>query len=157
MALHLDKWIDHMTNKFITIKNISLMNKNEKKTFLCLDRNMYDLCSDNFNKGEFIATEFFKKNYILDYIHNDNLTGIGKMKNIDINYSIFNFDINYEYDYWYPLDNNGFLPNYDHQGFFNLNNVKKDWKKYPLNTLLGWRGPMLQWQDVENAPKIYYN
>lgn len=157
MALHIDKWVEYMTDKFITIENISSMKKNDKETFLALDRNMYDLCSDNFNKGEFIASNFFKENYILDYIHNNDLSGIGKWQTIDKNYSLFNFDINYEDHDWYPLDKNGYLPNKDPQGFFNLTSIKKYWKDYPKNTLVGWRGQMIKWSDVSDSPKIYYN
>jgi len=157
MALHINNWVEHMQNKFVTIKDIVNMKQNDTETFLCLDRNMYDLFNPHFNKGEIPAKQFFKENYIIDYIHNSNLNGLAFWKGISENYVPFYFQLNYKDNDWYPLDKNGYLPDSDPQEFVNLTGVNKYWKDYPETTLVGWRGEMINWKDVCNSPNVFYS
>jgi len=152
-----DDWIKHMSSQFITINDIKKLQQNDKIKFLCLDRNVYDLCDWN-SKGDIKNPElFFGNNYTFEYTHYENLKGSAKwnFQNDDENPVPFEFEIEYKQDHWYPLTD-GNLPEKDCQGFFKFpKNMKKDWKEYPPNTCIGWRGPMLLWNTVKNGPQIY--
>ena len=69
-------------------------------------------------------------------------------------YKPFEFDIEYLEGNWYPLTD-GYLPPKDPQGFAKLNfKTKKHWKEFPKTTRVGWRGPMIKWDDLDKLPNI---
>ena len=160
-ALPLKLWLIIMEDKHITIKDIIKMNIGESKKLLCLDRNFYDFIN-NTNKP-INAKDFFKYNYIVEYTHKNNLKGTLKYLGdwSDNKPQMFNFDLEYIKNHWYPLNNDGNLPINDLQGFakfpWSKDKIKPvSWKDYSTNTRVGWRGPMILWEDVCNSPKIIF-
>lgn len=66
----------------------------------------------------------------------------------------FEFDIEYQKGNWFPLTN-GMLPAKDPQGFANFRFQKpKSWKEFPKTTHVGYRGPMIKWDDLDKLPNI---
>lgn len=157
-SLDLWSWILHMRNKCLTIQDILEMKKGDTIKLLCLDRNVGDF-ADNYELSAEKASEFFKDNYIITYRHNKDLQGEWFFHNHlhDDGFDNFEFHIEYKTGCWYPLTE-GRLPDTDPQGFSDINkNTKKDWKEYPTDTHIGWRGPMVRWDIVENddTPSVY--
>jgi len=159
-SLSIEEWLAFMKSKCITIDFITNLNQNQKVKLLCIDRNFYDLIENN-QYGVYSPEEFFAHNYIINYKHNHDLSGFANW-NFDNNdeYSPFNFHLNYVNDSWYPLNNEGKLEfNEIEVKIFNIDvqNIEKKWQEYSGNTLVGWRGEMLLWDDAIQSPKINFN
>jgi hypothetical protein len=162
MSIPINKWVDKMKPNYLKISDIESLRKGEKLKLLCIDRNFYDLCDNSMVYTEtnpeipIKPTLFCKNNYIIDYIHCENIQGESHWKGIDTKYeySAFNFHLNYFSHYWYPLDNNGFLPKKDPDGMMNFKDIELNYKNYDKSTLIGWRGPMLKWSDVEASTDL---
>ena len=155
--LTIEEWLEHMSTKFLTIGDITDLSANQSLKILCIDHNFMDICKGRHQKlGKSTpAVDFVQKNYIINYIHLHDLTGLVSWNYDNFKeYSCFNFHLNYKQEYWSPLDGEGYLPDTDFQGFFNLDQVEKDYRQYPLNTKIGWRGPMIKWTDVIESPNI---
>jgi hypothetical protein len=156
-AYNINVWLEMMRPKYLTIKDILNMDPGQKETFLCIDRNFYDLIDHN-SIGEILPPiEFLKNNYIYEYTHDHDLHGttIWKTNPPEDISEPFNFDINYYGEMWYPLNDEGCLPYRDSQGLFSFATIKRDYKEYDDDTLIGWRGPMINMNDVINSPHIY--
>lgn len=67
----------------------------------------------------------------------------------------FEFEIEYAKGKWYPLSK-GVLPAKDSQGAFKLLGTAKHWSEFPKTTHVGWRGPMIAWENLDKLPKIYF-
>jgi hypothetical protein len=67
----------------------------------------------------------------------------------------FEFDIEYKDDSWYPLEN-GLLPSLPKTGTGLLDGRYKKWNELPKDTCVGWRGPMILWNDLDTLPNCYY-
>ena len=153
---NIENWLEFMSPDYLKIKDIVKMEPGQKETFLCIDRNFYELIYSNETGKIYTPGEFFKSNYIIEYTHDYNLHGTAVWIDKDISSEPFNFHINYYKQNWYPLDNNGYLPSNDPQGFVSFEpQRKKYWEDFPNNTLIGWRGPMINWKHVLNSPNIY--
>jgi hypothetical protein len=75
---------------------------------------------------------------------------------IDSTDANFEFHVEYKKNYWYPFDN-GKLPKADPQGVFIIpSDIPRDYREFPKNTCLGWRGPMLKWELVATQPEVYW-
>ena len=66
----------------------------------------------------------------------------------------FEFEIEYKKNNWYPLIN-GTLPAEDEQGFSQLLGIEKNWSEFPKKTHIGWRGPIILWNDLKHLDKVY--
>ncbi len=151
----IDNWLEFMSPDYLKIKDITKMDPGQKETFLCIDRNFYDFIYLNEIGKIYTPGEFFIHNYIIEYTHKYGLHGNIQWINDD-KIEPFNFDINYYKNYWYPLDKNGYLPSKDPQGFVSLEIQRaKYWEDFPNDTLIGWRGPMINWKYILNSPNIY--
>ena len=154
-SIHINEWLNIMKHKYITIKDIEKLNEGECIKLLAIDRNFYDLIDNNEDGVSTPPEIFLQDNYIFEYTHNNGLNGTIrwiKEERIDN----FNFHINYNNYDWYPLNNEGKLPEDDPQGLFSFKDIKKNYREYPKDTLIGWRGPMLLWEDVINDNIMIY-
>ena len=154
----LEEWIDMNRQKFITIHNITTLEPGQTIKLLCIDRNFYDCLPVNvYSPDSAMDPEsFFQNNYIAEYRHGSDLH-VDLMMNCDNEWSPFNFHLNYRDHSWYPLNNDGILPYEDPQGFADFSGVQLDYRDYPAGTLVGWRGPMIEWKHVENSDNIYWD
>lgn len=153
----LSKWIDKTRKYWLTIKDIEKIKINKKIKLVVLDRNIYDN-KDVFKKGTLYKPENFFINDSAVY-WKTSIAGLdGKIKhkwqnNTDEPYNI-GFDIEYKKNNWYPLIN-GILPAEDEQGFSQLLGVEKSWSEFPKTTHIGWRGPIIIWDDLKHLDKVY--
>ena len=157
MALEFSKWIDETCNYKLMIKDVMNMKKGDIMAVLVLDRNIGDVSMDANPENVIIDPyEFFRYNFAT-YIHDSGLKGIMiyHWKNEDYRDDDFEFDIEYETGNWYPLEN-GYLPKRDPQGFSEFNYPRDiSWTEFPINTGIGWRGPMILHKYINYLPNIY--
>ena len=139
----LEKWLEQA--KYVTIADIEKLEYGTKKQFLCLEKNYYRKIT--YAKLE----DIFKGNIILQYSHLADLAGTVKWTD-DTSPKEFEFHIECVPDFWFPLCK-GTLPDFNVPPFLNLPNFQTDWKNYPKNTRIGWRGPIIDWDDVQNSPE----
>ena len=168
MTVTLNKLLENKKDKHLNISDIEKMKSGDKIKLLCIDRNFYDLIDHNLNQPPSKPEDFFEFNYKIEYSHDKDLIGLSKWdyggeptSNSDSdnghNDEIpFTFDLNYKDESWYPLNSMGYLPEKDPQGYCNFKGVELNYKNYPTNTRIGWRGPMLKWNDVINGDDIVY-
>jgi len=118
---------------------------------------MYDILL-NVNKPNTLYTskDFFRFN-TATYIHKKGLQGtlIFHHDDDDVIIPSFEFHVHCDTFCWYPLKN-GILPAEDDEGLGNLYGYEITSEELPLDTNIGWRGPMILWKNVEKMPDIYW-
>ena len=122
---------------------------------LCIDRNFFDLIDHNINKGSVPFSAFFKKSYKLKYIHEHNLCGQGQFN--DMEPMKFNFELEYNDECWYPMNDDGLLPDNNDFGRPLNTSYGNNYRDYPSNTRIGWRGPMIRISDIIDDEFYYDN
>lgn len=151
-------WIEKTRKYWLTINDIKKLKVNKKIKLLVLDRNVYD-CKDKFKRGTLYKPEKFFVDNSAIYWKNTIVNLEGKIKHkwqdTDDEPYDFEFEIEYKKNNWYPLKN-GILPATDEQGFSDLLGEDKSWIDFPKNTHIGWRGPMILWENLKKLEKIYY-
>ena len=146
-----NKWILKTKPIHATIKSIKDIPIGKSQSFLCLDRNAFELAEKYMSvcrEGEVVSPSLlFTDNYYIKF----NKTGSG----ITGNYKIYcginellqnktkddirhDFDIEFEFDEWYPLKN----------GVLSTSGIK--WSEFPKKTRLGWRGPMIPLEHIDD-------
>jgi hypothetical protein len=158
-------WENETRHLHATIQSILDIPIEESRIFLCLDRNAIESVEDEigeFEEGSIITpSDIFTNNY---YIRFNRISEI--MGKIDIfcgkedfdspegDGKRTEFDINYQKENWYPLEN-GELPARDSQLGTALLDEVRDWKSFPKTTRLGFRGPMIPIEKIDEI-KIKY-
>jgi hypothetical protein len=153
----LEKWMQQYRKYWITIKDIEKLKPNKKIKLLVLDRNVWD-DKNKFKKGKLYKPENFFVDNSAVYFKNNMASLNGKIKhqwqnNNEEPYN-FEFEIEYKKNNWYPLTN-GILPAEDEQGFSELLGEDKSWSEFSKNTHIGWRGPMILWDDLKKLKKVW--
>ena len=60
MTITLEKWLENMTEKYLTISDIEGLQSGDSLNLLCLDRNFFDLIEHNLNKPSCRPDFFFQ-------------------------------------------------------------------------------------------------
>ncbi len=152
------KWEGKAEEYALTIGDILDFKPGEEVELLLLHRNIFDgTTRPNVNKPKYHYTpKHFFRNEKWIYTHTKNLKGSLRMVNgDDLEVSDFEWELNIsDYDAtdkyvgslsWYPLENGKMKP---------LKN--KQWSTFPKDTLVGWRGPAIYWDNLKDLPKITY-
>ena len=159
-------WEDSVRDQCLTIADILDLQPGQQIKVLHMDRNLGDSsCQNSTGNHLFRPSDFFRTSTAV-YTHESGLKGTIKYSWQDgpdyrddpecQNPRPFEFDLEYKRDSWYPL-NNGCLPARDPQGFSDFNyNVPKPWQDFSATTRVGWRGPMLLWDKVDDQPDVYW-
>lgn len=156
-GLELEKWEIKAKDLWLTVGTIGILKPGSIIKLLVMDRNMYDILL-NSNKPNTLYTskEFFRFN-TATYIHKKGLQGtlIFHHDDGDVVIPSFEFHVHCDTFCWYPLKN-GILPAEDDEGLGKLYGYEITSEELPLNTNIGWRGPMILWKNVEKMPDIYW-
>lgn len=153
-GLEISEWEEYTRDKCLTIKDVENLRPGQKLKVVTLDRNVYDIAFDCNEPGKLHDAKHFYRESVATYYHESDLKG--KIKMEDVGKMEFEFDIEWAKDEWYPLTN-GKLPENDPQGFSKFpDNMLLDWKDYPKDTRIGWRGPMILLDKMDSLPKVYY-
>ena len=125
-----------------------------------LDRNMFDLsCDDQINPiGQPIRpSEFFRRGYFIDFTRRDDLKGTWRWTFDDYTYTDNDreFDLALGEHLWYPMKDSK-VPEKDWQGIFTIPEdfAGKHYQELPLNTKIGWRGPMMLASNMDKCPDV---
>lgn len=153
----IDEWIKQTKPHHLRIKDIMNLQIGQKLEVYHLDRNLIDCVENDSGLKPHITypPERFLENSVATYTHNNELNG-----NIffpEINQDMeFEFHIEFNKNHWYPLTN-GRLPLTDDQGFSDFGEKSGwHWSQFPLDTRIGWRGPMIVTSKIKMLPKVYY-
>lgn len=152
-SLEVTKWIKHTKKYHLTINDITQLQSGEKLTVVHLDRNVLDSVEYS-NKASVITDphEFFKQSVGV-YTHQSNL--VGNFEDVDFERE-FEFDVEYKKNHWYPLEE-GHLPTDDEQRRCSFGEKAGwNWRQFPTNTRIGWRGPMIEISKLKLCPKVYW-
>jgi hypothetical protein len=145
-----------------TIQTIVDIPIGNSQVFLCLDRNVLDSAGDVFaecyeSDTEVLPSNVFGAGYHIKFTKiGEGLTGTfivaNSLDEIDDedpdDDSRTDFDIEYIPNHWFPMEN-GSLPANDWQGFAHLSGVAKSWTTFDPSTRLGWRGPMIPLERID--------
>jgi len=157
-GLEMDEWVDHIRDQCLTIQDIKELKHNEQIKVLVMDRNLGDVvCEENSSNTLFDPEVFFRYNSAT-YTHCSGLKGSIHYywNEEDYEEKDFEFDLEYQKDMWYPLQD-GCLPPQDSQGFSTFKfDTHKPWEEFPPSTRVGFRGPMLLWQKLSQTPKVWW-
>ena len=145
-GLDLEQWENISSEYHLTIYNIQGLKPGDKIDVLILDRNVMDIVCD-INEADVLypPNEFFRQNRHT-YTHGEGLQGIlhlhyGNTEEDTILVD-FEFDLLTEEGVWLPLKDEKLGDNH--------------WSSFPATTKVGWRGPMVKWDDVDKIGSIYY-
>lgn len=122
-----------------------------------LDRNMFDLsCDVKYNKINVPTkpSHFFKNGYYIEFTRRLGIFGTWKWtydNHIDEGRE---FDIKLSNGIWYPLNSGHILK--QKETFFDIPKkfINKHYTKLPVNTYIGWRGPMMLAENMDKCPNI---
>ena len=148
-GLEIEEWQEKVRDKWITSGDIGKLKTGDTIKVLVMDRNLYDIVL-SVNKPSILHTA--------TYVHDTGLHGKITFHfgdDDDIVHDKFEFHVLFNDSCWYPL-RNGVLPAADEQGLFPLMGREVRWDEFPLDTPVGWRGPMILWEDVKTMPDIYW-
>ena len=156
-GFEVNKWMNRIRKHYLRISDVLKMKKGDKIKLLVLDRNVTDITSKNKTNKELVSytpKHFFRKNFAV-YTHNSKLKGT--IKYFNINSMNFQFEIEYQKNNWYPLNNNGKLGKKDRQGFADFKDkAGLHYSEFPKSTPLGFRGPMIKYSSLKDLPKVYW-
>ena len=153
-GLEVSEWEEHTRDKCLTIKDVECLRPGQKLKVVTLDRNVYDIAFHCNEPGKLHDAKHFYRENVATYTHKSDLKG--KIKMDDVGKMDFEFDIEWAKDEWYPLTD-GKLPEKDPQNFSDFpNNMLLDWKDYPKDTRIGYRGAMILLDKMDEMPKVYY-
>lgn len=147
--LRLEDWIEKAREFKLRIADVISMKNGSSVDLLSLHRNVYDIVCDNNERNIVYEPEKFFSDCKVTYTHSKDLTGI-------LDNNTFEFHLEYKDKCWYPLKN-GKLPKQDKQKLFQFDHTKiTDWKKFPLNTGVGFRGELIPWDVVKYQPNVFW-
>tara|TARA_B100002019_G_scaffold261224_1_gene247833 strand:+ start:16 stop:855 length:840 start_codon:yes stop_codon:yes gene_type:complete len=154
-ALEFAKWYNNSRKYWLTIKDIERMKNKGKIVVLPLHRNVLDGPQTYHKENTPYKPETFFKT------EKDTFVNYGNMSGIFIKYDQHDktpkpLDIEYKKDKWYPLFD-GYLPDKDVQTGNKLLGKKKHWTEFKKNSHIGFRGPMILWDDLKKLPKLYFD
>lgn len=166
-GLELGDWIRETKIYHLRIIDVMNLRPGQQIKVLVMDRNLYDIvCKDGTGNTLFPAEEFFKSNTAV-YTHSYDMKGTIKYSWQDEPCNRndpeckdpypFEFEIEYAPRSWYPLTDNC-LPARDPQeiALFDHDEPKR-WTDFPQNTRVGWRGPMMKWEDVVVQENVFWH
>ena len=155
-ALKQEDWIQQIESKSLRIKDITELKAGTVLKLLVIDRNALERgVRDNTPNTVYEPEEFFKTSFAM-YKHDTDLKGKILFGGDDGKFQDFEFDLYLsEAQCWYPLKNQS-IPAKDEQGYFDFNFGKpKYYSEFDKNTEVGWRGPMIMWEELKNMPRVY--
>ena len=152
------EWENKAKEYALTIEDILDLESGDEVELLLLHRNIWDpTTSPKINKPKYNYTPnyFFRQEKWI-YTHIKDLTGLlrrdgeefdmAKKFEWELNISEYGvFDPVIGYLKWYPLKNGKMKP-------MSL----KSWKVFQKNTMVGWRGSALYWENLKDLPRIFY-
>lgn len=156
-GFEVNKWMNRIRRHYLRISDVLKMKKGDKIKLLVLDRNVNDVTSKNKTNKELVSytpKHFFRKNFAV-YTHNSGLKGTIKYFNMDL--MVFQFEIEYQKNHWYPLNNNGKLGKKDRHGYADFKDkAGLHYSEFPKTTPIGFRGPMIKYSILKDLPKVYW-
>lgn len=151
-----EEWYEKSRKYWLKLKTILDMNNGDEIKCLLLDRNVLDTIHTDNKIGKLYVPKYFFRNCTAIIKKIKDLTVkivFSWEKQIDESRN-FEFDVEYKKDNWYPLKN-GVLPDEYLQMSYEILGKKNKWNELPNNIHIGYRGPMILWNNIYKMPGIY--
>ena len=171
-GLPYSKWYEVSRRYWMTIGDLLKVKIGQPIKVLSLHRNILDIVtSTNDENVSYSPIEFFKTE-IMYWTRKKDIFGklvVQYEGQEDVIYENSGFDL-YLHDQcmWYPLEGvhdknykiykkiSGDLTGANClPGEMGPDNCKS-WKEYPLSTYVGWRGPIIRWENLSKLPPLYF-
>ena len=160
-----EKWELETRPNHATIQTIMEIPLGESRVFLCLDRNVSEFISETIGENKpgdtLVPSQFFKTQTHIKFTKTgDGIEGTyiiaDDLETIDYPYddAVNDFDIEYKPNNWYPLCD-GVFEGPDgkaviYKGSYKIDKPKKHWTSFDKNTRIGWRGPMIPIEKIDD-------
>jgi len=157
-GLELGKWIEDTKPFHLRINDVMDFKEGQEIMFLVMDRNLYDIACEDDGNILFQPKHFFGLN-TATYTHSRDLKGtiVYHWAQENSPEYPFEFEIEYAPGNWYPLTD-GHLPARDPQEMAPFDyDEPKPYTDFPVDTRLGWRGPMMKWDDLDIQPDVFWH
>jgi len=147
------EWYEKSRQYWLNFKTLLDIENGGEINCLLLDRNVCDVIYSHNEIGKLYDPKiFFEKNIVT----------IKKIKDVFVKIKFpwqnelkeFELEVQYKKDSWYPLIN-GSLPAKCVQMNYNLLDKKYKWHELPEDICVGFRGPMIMYNDLDFLPSIY--
>jgi len=154
-GVELSDWKEYVRDKCLTIRDVKNLQQGETIKVVHMDRNLWDVVCDSNNSDQLYDPKEFFEDVTAEYTHDSEMKG-------RIHWSFgdereFEFEIEYKEGHWYPLED-GRLPENDPQGFSNFGDASgKHYDDFPKGTLIGWRGPMILQDKLDDLDQVYWH
>lgn len=170
--MELQEWLANpvVVRRYLTLGQVKRWDEGERYHVLCLDRNVEDLAALGEHTSPTSPEIFFKDaNRMALEVAGGPRTpnappaitqkwiGVG---NGSIGDERWEFHVEYAPSRWFPMRKGlltGFQPTgYAGEGIFVIDRPTggKTWEDFPDDTLIGWNGPMLLWEDLYMLPPV---
>jgi hypothetical protein len=156
-SLNIEEWIRATKPFHLTKEQVLKMKKGDVENFLLLDSNARKAYYDTKINPIGVAKtprEFFRNSTMMKFTYEDALKGrcfYNFMNEADPDWR-FEFEVEYSPDCWYPLRNGLLLGD----GRFVIpEEMKGSWEKIPIETRVGFRGPMIKISEFDKLPKVF--
>jgi hypothetical protein len=146
---------DYSSKYHLTIKDVLSFEIGKPYKIFLLERNMFDpSCDTNPINIPILPSHFFRNCYFIEFTRKDGLMGDCKWLFNNQTQNNFEFHICMT-TCWYPLKNNR-VPIKDEQELFeiDIDFSGKHFTELSIDTHIGWRGPMMLFENMDNCPKI---
>lgn len=171
----IEAWEAKTEHLHLTIQNVLDLPVGETRLFLCLDRNVcenVEHCIDFFNKKggvwpekEIKASELLKNVTYFKFTRKEGLKGDGFVSEdggtedwVEESSgwgSNFEFHIEYASNHWFPLEEGALQPRGKDDSILDMERVTDKvvhWSQFSNSTRLGWRGPMIPIEKIDEIP-----
>ena len=159
--LEVNDWLEYYSSRHLTLADAWEFTDGYTVQLLMLDRNAVDMYmeKEDFDQPRkpFAPKDFFDEN-IATYVHEKAGRPVGTLSwpaHMNIKPQTVCLEVEYRPGYWYPLDRDGYLPARDKQTNAKLLGRRVHYKSLPASTLVGWRGPVIRWSDIDKRPHVY--
>ena len=164
-ALEMGDWIEAAKRHWMTLADVAALPPGKPANIVMFHRNVGDRCMDeDVNpRGRAVRPARFFRTCVVTFVPDSDgggtkgvVTFVGE-EDDDEKYHM-ELDVEYKNDHWYPLKG-GYLPGSDSQRLAKLLGRRLHWSKMPKSTHVGWRGPMMLLDKVEDSsmPSVFFD
>ena len=152
--MDIQKWFRRADEYMLTIQDILNLEKGDVIDLYIFDKNIWEFTHKiNNSHTKTYSPQYYFRNNTAVYIHDKNLDGTllfsFPFPIRDEIFRDFTFSVKPPNSDWSIIDYYGYC-------FSNYYNSKVHWTTLPKNTKVGWRGPVMNRNNMKYLPKIIH-
>lgn len=156
-SLECDEWQKFMVEKYaLTLGDVRAMEPRESLEVLALDRNIWDTVMQDGTKNRDHRPQTFFDQARANYVHDRECQGRFRWTQDGFEYQDFEFQIEFKHGSWYPLTEGRLRALFPSDAPL-IDPYVCHVSDLPDSTKVGWRGPMIPWDKLADAPCVYWD